>query len=86
MFLKKKCPNCGAKNDKERMTCIECGAPFASGQVAEQLTHVSTSSGMQAKEKERQEDIAWHCDECGAKIVESDTSCPACGVEFEEEG
>ena len=24
----KKCPSCGAKNSKERMTCIQCSAPF----------------------------------------------------------
>ena len=27
-MFKKKCPRCGAKNDKARMSCIECGAPF----------------------------------------------------------
>ena len=33
MFFKRKCPHCGAKNPKERMTCAECGAPLALGQV-----------------------------------------------------
>lgn len=31
MFSKVKCPNCGAKNSKERMTCAECGTPLALG-------------------------------------------------------
>ena len=39
-MFKKKCPICGAKNDKERMVCIECSAPFASPQVEGQLTEV----------------------------------------------
>ena len=86
MFFKKKCPNCGAKNDKERMTCIMCGAPFILGQVEGQVVNVSTRSETQAMEEEEwQEDIAWYCDECGAKTVESDKVCPACGIDFEEE-
>lgn len=40
MFFKKKCPNCGAKNPKERMTCAECGAPLTLGQVERQVTEV----------------------------------------------
>ena len=40
MFFKKKCPICGAKNNKERMTCIECGLPLTSGQIKGQLTEV----------------------------------------------
>lgn len=28
MFFKTKCPRCGAKNDKARTACIECGAPL----------------------------------------------------------
>jgi len=27
-MFKKKCPKCGAKNDKARTACIECSAPF----------------------------------------------------------
>ena len=38
MFAKKKCPICGAKNYKERITCIECGLPLTSGQVKGQVT------------------------------------------------
>ncbi len=38
MFFKKKCPNCGAKNPKERMTCAECGAPLDLGHVESQVT------------------------------------------------
>ncbi len=34
-MFKKKCPSCEAKNDKERATCIECGAPFELGKVSE---------------------------------------------------
>ena len=28
MFLKKKCPSCGAKNPKDATACISCSAPF----------------------------------------------------------
>ena len=42
MFSKRKCPNCGAKNSKERMTCAECGAPLASGQAEDQQAKVKT--------------------------------------------
>ena len=39
MFSKSKCPKCGARNSKERMTCAACGAPLAlapaKGQPAE---------------------------------------------------
>ncbi len=34
-MFKKKCPSCGVKNNKERVTCIECGAPFELGKVSE---------------------------------------------------
>jgi uncharacterized OB-fold protein len=40
MFSKVKCPNCGAKNSKERMTCVECGTSLASEQVERQLPTV----------------------------------------------
>ncbi|GAG95007.1 unnamed protein product, partial [marine sediment metagenome] len=43
MFFKKKCPNCGAKNSKERMTCAECGAFLTSEQVERQLPQVPTA-------------------------------------------
>jgi len=62
MFAKKKCPICGAKNSKERMACIECGAPLASGPVETQLSHVSTEAEAHVKTvsekapKERAED------------------------------
>jgi len=38
MFFKKKCPSCGAKNDKERMACAECGAPLALEKAGRQVT------------------------------------------------
>ena len=44
MFFKKKCSKCGAKNLKERMTCIDCGLPLTSGQVKGQLTEVLQES------------------------------------------
>jgi len=62
MFFKTKCPRCGAKNDKARTACIECGAPLALEQAEEQLAPVSTEGEMQAKweaekaPKERAED------------------------------
>jgi hypothetical protein len=40
MFSKVKCPKCGAKNSKERMTCAECGASIYLGQDEGQLTEV----------------------------------------------
>lgn len=49
MFFKKKCPKCGAKNPKERVVCIECGAPLASEQLKTQLPHVSTEAEAQVK-------------------------------------
>jgi len=49
MFFKKKCPNCGAKNDKERTVCVECGAPFALGWVEGRVAQVSTEGETQAK-------------------------------------
>ena len=42
MLFKKKCPVCGARNDKERMTCIECGFIFGTAEVEEQVAHVPT--------------------------------------------
>jgi len=49
MMAKKKCPVCGAKNDKERMVCIECGTPLALEQVGEQLARVSTEGETRAR-------------------------------------
>ena len=40
MFSKNKCPKCGAKNSKERMTCAECGAPLALGQLEGRVSEV----------------------------------------------
>ena len=40
MFSKVKCPKCGAKNSKERMTCAECGAPLTLSQAEVQVTEV----------------------------------------------
>lgn len=37
MFFKKKCPNCGAKNPKENIACVMCGAPFPLRQMEKQL-------------------------------------------------
>lgn len=28
MFFRRKCPNCGAKNPKDAVTCATCGVPF----------------------------------------------------------
>jgi uncharacterized OB-fold protein len=41
MMFKKKCPICGAKNSKERMTCAECGAPLALQKTEEKVTEES---------------------------------------------
>ena len=59
-MFKKKCLVCGAKNSKERMVCIECGAPLASEQLKTQLSHVSAEVEVQVKstiEKEPEERI-----------------------------
>jgi hypothetical protein len=40
VFFKKKCPNCGAKNSKDRMTCATCGASLYLGQDEGQVTKV----------------------------------------------
>jgi heat shock protein HtpX len=40
MFSKNKCPKCGARNSKERMTCTVCGAPLALVQAKGQPTEV----------------------------------------------
>lgn len=61
MMFKKKCPVCGAKNSKERITCIECGIPFASREVVGQVARVSTEAEAQVKtevEKARKEKVA----------------------------
>ena len=47
MLFKKKCPICGAKNNKERIVCIECGAPFASREVEGRLAKVETKKESQ---------------------------------------
>lgn len=44
-MFKKKCPSCGAKNDKERMSCIECGYIFEMAGVEQPLPHTSANSG-----------------------------------------
>ncbi|MFC1847054.1 zinc ribbon domain-containing protein [Chloroflexota bacterium] len=36
-------------------------------------------------DKDKQEDTAYKCVECGADIRDSDSNCPKCGVELEEE-
>ena len=40
MFFKKKCPNYGAENPKERMTCVTCGALLALGRVDRRVAFV----------------------------------------------
>lgn len=40
MFFKVKCPNCGAKNSKERMTCAACGDSLVLGRVKNRTTEV----------------------------------------------
>ena len=57
---KVKCPNCGAKNSKERMTCVECGTSLTSEQVERQLSQVSTEVEVSDKtviEKEAEERV-----------------------------
>ena len=48
-MFKKKCPICGAKNDKERMACMECGSTFALRQAERQVSHVSTEAETQVE-------------------------------------
>ena len=40
-MFRKKCPSCGAKNAKERMACIDCGAPFELARAGGQAVRVS---------------------------------------------
>ena len=61
MMAKKKCPVCGVKNDKERMVCIECGAPFTLERVEGELVRAPTEVEAQVKtdvEKARKEKVA----------------------------
>lgn len=54
-MFKKKCPVCGVKNSKERTVCIDCGAPFASGQIDERndLCTALCAIGLDARVAER---------------------------------
>ena len=51
MFFKKKCPRCGAKNSKERLTCMECGVSFENKQVKEDVSKEIVGNEEQRKEE-----------------------------------
>ena len=40
MLFKKKCPTCGVRNPRERVTCIGCGAPLALEKAEKQVATV----------------------------------------------
>ena len=44
MFSRVKCPHCGARNSKERITCVECGAPLTSEQAKVQSVEFPSES------------------------------------------
>ena len=50
-MFKRKCPVCGARNDKERMVCIECGAPLTSEPAKLRVAHVPTEDEEQAEKE-----------------------------------
>ena len=77
MFSKVKCPTCGAKNSKERITCAECGAPLDLGQDEGQLTQISTEGKKPKKKPRLNKEI---CVSCG--ICES--QCPKDVIEMKE--
>ena len=42
-MFKKKCPSCGANNDKERMSCIECGYIFEMAGIEQPLVRTTAN-------------------------------------------
>jgi hypothetical protein len=66
-MFKNKCPSCGAKNDKERMSCIECGYIFEMAGVEQPLVPTTanveltepTKSGTELKPTSRIKRKGW---------------------------
>ncbi|MFC1968764.1 hypothetical protein ACFLVX_05220 [Chloroflexota bacterium] len=94
MFFKKKCPSCGAKNDKEREGCIECGATLALEKATRQVADVPDE--LLDDELLDSDSLVWatmvkDCPECGSKntqgcknnpLLEDNTigHCLECGI------
>ena len=53
-MFKRKCPHCGAKNDNERITCMECGKPFDLKKTEEEFTVAPAEQLEQEKEEEEE--------------------------------
>jgi DNA-directed RNA polymerase subunit RPC12/RpoP len=58
MMFNIKCPHCGAKNDKERITCMECGKPFDTKTTAEEFTVAPAEDVLKEEEPEEEEEEA----------------------------
>ena len=54
-MFKQKCPHCGAKNDNERITCMECGKPFDVQKTEEEFTVAPAEQLEQVGEEEEDE-------------------------------
>ena len=54
-MFKQQCPHCGAKNDKERITCMECGKPFDLQKTEEEFTVVPAEQLEQVETEEEEE-------------------------------
>jgi len=55
-MFKQKCPHCGAKNDNERITCMECGKPFDLQKTEEEFTVAPAEQLEQVGEEEEDEE------------------------------
>ena len=95
MLFRKKCPACGAKNPKERMTCVECGAPLALEKAEKQVTAVplETTEGDELTDRSVfvRAAMTKACPECSSQnafdcvnnpLIEDDTigHCLDCGI------
>ena len=83
MFFKVKCPNCGAKNSKERMTCETCGTPLALGQVKRQVTEVPLEAMEDIDELGQVESQVTEVPLEAIEDIESTTLCGTCRKELE---
>lgn len=84
------CPVCGKPVGLNVASCPNCGAEFEEEAVEEEQPEVAAPKPMKAAptkapvEAVSEEETA-ECPVCGKSVGLSQTSCPNCGAEFEEE-
>ena len=66
-------------SDKERF--LESSA----GLSLEDFEEYAIEAMKNTEDVDGQDNFEYYCEECGAKINESDNFCPKCGIEFEDE-